>query len=92
MEQSPYFGKIGFNNIDKKSNLRNKNNIRAWLEDVAKIELKKIGGIDFNFCSDDHLLGINIKYLNHDFYTDIITFDFSDDIIEVPFKHKIVRF
>jgi probable rRNA maturation factor len=81
MEQSLYSGKIGFNDVDLNSNLKNKKNIRTWLDNACKKEKKKIGIIDFNFCSDKHLLGINIKYLNHDFYTDIITFDFSEQSI-----------
>lgn len=79
MEQLLYSGKIGFNNIDINSNLKNKKQIRSWLEAVTRKEKKKIGNIDFNFCTDEHLLAINIRYLNHNFYTDIITFDFSEN-------------
>jgi rRNA maturation RNase YbeY len=40
-----------------------------------------VGEISVVFCSDDYLLEINKQYLNHDYYTDIITFDYSDNII-----------
>lgn len=55
---------------------------RLWIESIAKQESKTINYITFIFCSDDYLLDINIKYLNHDYYTDIITFPYKegDDI------------
>ncbi|WP_424492804.1 rRNA maturation RNase YbeY [Salinimicrobium sp. GXAS 041] len=46
-----------------------------WLKNVILSEEKKTGEISFIFCDDDYLLEINQKYLNHDTYTDIITFD-----------------
>lgn len=47
-----------------------------WLKTVAGSELKKIGDINIIFCSDNYILDINIKYLGHDYFTDIITFDY----------------
>ena len=45
-------------------------------------ENKKEGELSFVFCSDEYLLKMNIDYLNHDFYTDVITFDYTEgDII-----------
>ena len=53
-----------------------------WLNDVAAEEHRKIGEINIIFCSDDYLLEMNRQYLNHDYYTDVITFDYSEqDII-----------
>lgn len=46
-----------------------------WLKDVISSEKKKLGEISFIFCDDEYLLDINRKYLNHDTYTDIISFD-----------------
>jgi rRNA maturation RNase YbeY len=49
-----------------------------WLEKVVVEEAKSTGEITVIFCSDEYLLELNRKYLNHDYYTDIITFDYSD--------------
>lgn len=77
MEHSLYSDNITFNEVDAKANLRSKKKVRAWLMDAAKKESKLTGELSFNFCSDDHLLKINREYLNHDYYTDIITFDLT---------------
>jgi probable rRNA maturation factor len=39
----------------------------------------KVGDINYIFCSDEHLLSINIQFLQHDYFTDVITFDYSDN-------------
>ena len=49
-----------------------------WYKFVAESEIRKLGDINVIFCSDNYLLDINIKYLHHDYFTDIITFDYSD--------------
>ena len=49
-----------------------------WINQTAKNENKEIGDISYVFCSDDYLLDINQRFLEHDFYTDIITFDYSE--------------
>jgi rRNA maturation RNase YbeY len=46
-----------------------------WIKQVIFLEEKRVGDISFIFCSDEYLLSVNRKYLNHDYYTDIITFD-----------------
>jgi len=46
-----------------------------WIKQVISIEEKRVGDISFIFCSDEYLLDVNKKYLNHDYFTDIITFD-----------------
>jgi rRNA maturation RNase YbeY len=50
----------------------------AWIKDSIKREKKEAGNLNFIFCSDEHLLQMNIEYLNHKTYTDIITFDSSE--------------
>lgn len=52
-----------------------------WIKSVITSEEKKFGEISFIFCSDNYLLDVNKKYLNHDYYTDIITFDYVEDRI-----------
>lgn len=49
-----------------------------WLKTVAGSEMKKIGDINIIFCSDNYILDINLKYLQHDYFTDIITFDYCE--------------
>ncbi|MDR0422083.1 MAG: rRNA maturation RNase YbeY [Proteiniphilum sp.] len=50
-----------------------------WIKSVAKSYGKRVGDIAYLFCSDEKILEVNRRYLQHDFYTDIITFDYSED-------------
>ena len=54
------------------------NLIRQWLEVIAGHYHKQLGNLSFIFCSDDYILDVNKKYLNHDYYTDVITFDYCE--------------
>lgn len=49
-----------------------------WFSEAAGLENKTLGELTFIFCSDEYLHKINLEYLNHDTYTDIITFDYSN--------------
>ena len=49
-----------------------------WLKRVAESEEKRLGDVSIIFCSDNYLLDINRRYLQHDYFTDIITFDYCD--------------
>lgn len=69
---------IYFEDSSPISNL-NSDLYELWLSKVANIEQKKLGDITLIFCSDEYLLNINQSYLQHDYYTDIITFDYSED-------------
>ena len=53
--------------------------LREWLLSVAESENKPIREVNYIFCSDEHLRGINVEFLDHDYYTDIITFDYGDE-------------
>ncbi len=53
-------------------------NVSSWLESVCKEEMKEVGDINYIFCNDEYLLEINRSYLDHDYYTDVITFDYSE--------------
>ncbi|MDR0506622.1 MAG: rRNA maturation RNase YbeY [Dysgonamonadaceae bacterium] len=51
----------------------------TWIKKVVNIHRKRIGSVSCIFCSDDEILKINRQYLNHDYYTDIITFDYTEN-------------
>jgi probable rRNA maturation factor len=51
----------------------------SWLSKVVSLEGQELGEICLIFCSDDYLLEVNRKHLDHDYYTDIITFDYTED-------------
>lgn len=70
---------IQFCTEDITFSLKEKLKHKAWLNEVAKQEGKKILELSYVFCSDDYLLQINQAYLNHDTLTDIVTFDNSED-------------
>lgn len=50
----------------------------AWIKAVAETYGKKVGEIVYIFCSDEKILEVNRQYLQHDYYTDIITFDYCE--------------
>lgn len=50
----------------------------AWIKAVAETYDKKVGEIAYIFCSDEKILEVNRQYLQHDYYTDIITFDYCE--------------
>ncbi|MCR9171247.1 MAG: rRNA maturation RNase YbeY [bacterium] len=51
----------------------------SWLSTVCDKEGCELGEVGIVFCSDTHILEANKQYLNHDYYTDIITFDYRED-------------
>jgi rRNA maturation RNase YbeY len=51
----------------------------AWIRRVAESYGKKVGEVGYLFCDDEHILQVNREYLGHDYYTDIITFDYCED-------------
>lgn len=57
--------------------LKNTRKIKLWLTQSISALHKEAGEIHYIFCSDHYLLGLNQKFLNHDTYTDIITFDYT---------------
>lgn len=58
-----------------------KRETNAWIKKVAAKYGRKVGDIAYIFCSDEKILEVNRKYLQHDYYTDIITFDYCEDDI-----------
>ena len=51
----------------------------AWIRRVAATYGKEVGDVAYLFCDDQKILEVNRTYLSHDYYTDIITFDYCDD-------------
>jgi rRNA maturation RNase YbeY len=69
---------IFFNNADKSTSLRFKTKLKSFINKQCLNEGIHIETLQYVFCSDKFLLDINKRYLNHNFYTDIISFDLSD--------------
>ncbi len=59
--------------------LQNRTSLKEFIESVFKREGRPLSSINYIFCTDKALLEINKKFLKHDFYTDIITFDLSEN-------------
>lgn len=67
--------------------LRNRNSLKSYIHGIFKKEGRSLGGLNYIFCSDKELLKINREYLQHDFYTDIITFELSEP--DAPIQGEI---
>ena len=71
--------KVHFFSHDIPTRLKNTTTLKHFIESIFKKEMQNLDSINYIFCSDRAILEINKKYLNHDFYTDVITFDLSRD-------------
>lgn len=69
---------VSYSLEDIKFEFKHKRLNNAWLKMVAESEVKKLGNICIIFCSDNYILDVNIKFLGHDYFTDIITFDYCE--------------
>ncbi len=78
MPLSSHKSKVHFYFEQKGFNLENRIQLKRFIESIFAKEKKRLSHINYIFCSDKRLLEINRKFLNHDFYTDIITFDLSE--------------
>ena len=58
-----------------------KNLLKQWIKDIILSFGRQTGSITYIFCNDQYILTMNRQYLHHDYYTDIITFDYSEDDI-----------
>ena len=63
--------------------------VSAWIKAVAQTYGKKVGDVAYIFCDDAKILEVNRQYLQHDYYTDIITFDYCDDLDEMGITDTI---
>ena len=70
---------ITYTTEDVKMPVFPKRKTSAWIKSVAALHGKTVGDITYIFCSDEKILDVNRMYLQHDYYTDIITFDYSED-------------
>ena len=72
---------IRFDNHDKEFKLKNKRKIISWIKRIVSNFSKIPGEISIVLTSDNYILEINNQYLNHNYFTDIITFDYSTETI-----------
>ena len=77
-EIMPSKSKVCFFFQGVKISVSNRNILKKYIQSIFRKEGKKLDSVNFIFCSDNALLEINQKYLKHDFYTDIITFNLSE--------------
>jgi len=70
--------KISFFFDNTSVTLKNRTGLKSFIEGVFKREKKQLVSLNYIFCTDKRLLEINMQCLNHDYYTDIITFDLSE--------------
>ena len=69
---------VRYYNEDCSYRLLAKRRVSAWIRASIEHEGYRLGDINYIFCSSEHHIGINRQYLGHDYYTDVITFDYSD--------------
>lgn len=70
---------INFFTEETQFKLPEKQKRKTWLKELANIETFKISELNYIFCSDEYLHQMNLEYLEHDTFTDIITFDNSEE-------------
>lgn len=70
---------IKYYSEDTSFKLKNRRKVTSWLRQIASNNKLNVGALNYIFCSDPYLLEINRQYLGHDYFTDIITFDSSED-------------
>ncbi len=71
--------KVSFHYADRQLAISDKLKLRGFVEELFKQEKKALQRLSYIFCSDEFLLHINRNFLKHDYYTDIITFDLSEE-------------
>ena len=59
--------------------LKSRTKIKQWIKQVIEAKGKKTGNITYIFCDDEYLLEVNKQYLQHDYYTDVITFEYVEN-------------
>jgi rRNA maturation RNase YbeY len=93
---------ISFHSEGVRPKTPSKRLLKAWIKEFVSNHGKKVGEIAFVFCDDEKILEVNRNFLQHDYYTDIITFDYCEDavisgdiyisverVVENAFIHKV---
>ena len=70
---------ITYNSENVKMPALRRRDTSAWIRRVADTYGKRIGEVGYLFCDDEKILEVNREFLQHDYYTDIITFDYCED-------------
>lgn len=69
---------ITYSSVDVRATIEHKRAVSRWIKASIDNENRKLGDIAIALCSDEYILKTNNEYLQHDYYTDIITFDYSE--------------
>ena len=69
---------VSFSYADRPLALKNKRNVKLMIAQIFAEEAVSLADLNYVFCSDEYLLDLNRRFLQHDYYTDIITFDLSN--------------
>ena len=72
---------IFFSNADVDFTLPDVDRIKKWISVIVKNHGKSVCKINYLFCSDEYIYDANVRFLNHDTYTDIITFDYVEGVL-----------
>lgn len=72
---------IKFYEEDVRSKLNHRKKIKEWIELIIRSYDRSLGDISYIFCSDERILEINKQFLQHDYYTDVITFDYDEGLV-----------
>lgn len=72
---------VSFNFEDVEFELPDEQKLSDWLQGVAESENKDFVEVSYIFCSDERLREMNVEFLDHDYYTDVITFPYSEDAV-----------
>lgn len=70
---------IIFSSTDMEHTIEHPQRVKQWIKETVAAEKHTLGDIAIVWCSDSYLLEVNRKYLQHDYFTDIITFDYNED-------------
>lgn len=70
---------ISFHSESITFSLENKDDVVVWIKETISAENKILGEVSYIFCSDEYLYEMNVEHLNHDTYTDIITFNYCEN-------------